>query len=94
MAETGIFGIVSFLVFIYIMLKDLYRSRAMNEAKMFKVDPEWSLWITSIFMSILTFLVAGIFLHGIGFRFIWVLSGLGLATIHLTQDRSSSMKLN
>lgn len=94
MAETGIFGILSFLVFIYILLRDLYRSRAINDAKKAKADPEWSLWITSIFMSILTFLVAGIFLHGIGFRFIWVLSGLGLAIIHLTHGRSSSMQLN
>ena len=94
MAETGIFGIASFLVFIYIMLRDLYRSRAMNDANKVKADPDWSLWITSIFMSILTFLVAGIFLHGIGFRFIWVLSGLALAIIHLTQDHSPSLQLN
>jgi len=94
MAETGIFGIASFLVFIYIMLRDLYRSRAMNNANNVKADLDWSLWITSIFMSILTFLVAGIFLHGIGFRFIWVLSGLAFAIIHLTQDRSPSLQLN
>ena len=94
MAETGIFGIASFLVFIYIMLRDLYLSRAMNDANKVKADSDWSLWITAIFMSILTFLVAGIFLHGIGFRFIWVLSGLALTINHLTQDRSSSIQLN
>jgi putative inorganic carbon (HCO3(-)) transporter len=94
MAETGIFGAASFAAFIYIMLWGLYRSRAMSDANKVKVDPDWSLWITSIFMSILTFLVAGIFLHGIGFRFIWVLSGLALAVIHLTQERSSSMQIN
>ena len=94
MAETGIFGIASFLVFIYITLRDLYRSRMINGENKVKADPDWSLWITSIFMAIFTFLVAGIFLHGIGFRFIWVLSGLALAIIHLTQDRSSSRQLN
>ena len=94
MAETGIFGIASFLVFIYITLRDLYRSRMINSANKVKADPDWSLWITSIFMAIFTFLVAGIFLHGIGFRFIWVLSGLALAIIHLTQDRSASRQLN
>jgi len=94
LAETGFFGIASFVAFIFIMLRALYRSRAMNDANNVKADPDWSVWITSIFMSILTFLVAGIFLHGIGFRFIWVLSGLGLAIIHLTQDWSSSMKKN
>jgi len=94
MAETGIFGIASFATFIFIMLTDLFRARVMNDANNVKVDPGWSLWITSIFLSILTFLVAGIFLHGIGFRFIWVLSGLALAIIHLTQERSSSLQLN
>jgi O-antigen ligase len=94
MAETGIFGIASFATFIFIMLTDLFRSRVMNDANNAKADPDWSLWITSIFLAILTFLVAGIFLHGIGFRFIWVLSGLALAIIHLTQGRSSSMQLN
>lgn len=94
LAETGFFGIASFVTFIFIVLRALHRSRAMNDANKVKADPDWSVWITSIFMSILTFLVAGIFLHGIGFRFIWVLSGLGLAIIHLAQDRSSSMQIN
>lgn len=94
MAETGIFGIASFLVFTYLILRDLYHSRKMNDANRVKADPDWSLWITSIFMSILTFLVAGIFLHGIGFRFIWILCGLAFAIIHLTQDRSPSLQLN
>lgn len=94
LAETGVFGIASFGAFIFIVLRTLHRSRAMNDANMVKADPDWSLWITSIFMSILTFLVAGIFLHGIGFRFIWVLSGLALAIIHLTQDRPSSAQVS
>jgi len=94
LAETGFFGIASFMAFIFIVLRSLYRSRALNDANKVKADPDWSLWITSIFMSILTFLVAGIFLHGIGFRFIWVLSGLAFAIIHLTQDRSPSLQLN
>lgn len=93
-AETGFFGIASFVAFIFIVLRALHRSRAMNEANTVKADPDWSLWITSIFMSILTFLVAGIFLHGIGFRFIWLLSGLALAIIHLTQDQPSSVQVN
>ncbi|MEO5887727.1 MAG: O-antigen ligase family protein, partial [Anaerolineales bacterium] len=94
LAETGFFGIASFAAFIFIVLRALHRSRAMNDANTVKADPDWSLWITSMFMSILTFLVAGIFLHGIGFRFIWVLSGLALAIIHLTQDQPSSVQVS
>lgn len=89
MAETGIFGIGSFLGFIGFILSGLYQARKKQYSKKSKTDENWPVWITSIMMSILTFLIAGLFLHGIGFRFIWVLSGLALVIIHLTQNQSS-----
>lgn len=88
MAETGIFGIISFLAFLGYMLHGLYQARMKNSADKTKTDKDWSAWITSLIMSMITFLVAGFFLHGIGFRFIWVLCGLALAIIHLTQNQS------
>jgi putative inorganic carbon (HCO3(-)) transporter len=89
MAETGIFGITTFLAFLGLMLNGLYQARVKNNANKIKADKDWSAWITSIMMSIITFLVAGFFLHGIGFRFIWVLAGLAIAIVHLTQNQSS-----
>lgn len=86
MAETGIFGITSFLIFLGLMINGLYQARRKSNADNIKFDGDWSALITSLIMSILTFLVAGFFLHGIGFRFIWVLSGLAFAVIHISQD--------
>jgi hypothetical protein len=34
-------------------------------------------------MSLATFLISGIFLHGIFFRYIWVLIGLSMAAISI-----------
>ena len=90
MAETGIFGITSFLAFLGFMLNGLYQARAKNPSHKTKADEDWAAWITSLIMSIVTFLVAGFFLHGIGFRFIWVLCGLALAVLHLTPNRHPS----
>ena len=94
MAETGIFGIVSFLAFLGLMLQGLYQARLKNNTDKTKTDADWSAWITSLIMSIVTFLVAGFFLHGIGFRFIWVLCGFALAIIHLTQNQPSYSQSN
>jgi len=94
MAETGIFGIASFLAYMGFMLSSLFQARKNKEANQSKTDQDWPIWNASIMMCILTFLIAGIFLHGVSFRFIWVLSGLALAIIHITQNKSSSMQIN
>jgi len=92
MAETGIFGIASFLAFLGTLLYGLYQTRYKINANQKNPDPDWPAWISSLMMSIFTFLVAGFFLHGIGFRFIWVLSGLAMAAIHLAPTPHYSIK--
>ena len=94
MAETGIFGIGGFLAFMGLILRGLYEARKKYHSKKNKYDQNWPLWVSSIMMAILAFLIAGLFLHGIGFRFIWVLSGLALVIIHLAQNRSSLSQVN
>lgn len=94
MAETGIFGIGSFLAFIGFILSGLYQARKKYNSKKNKATQNWPIWVASIMMSILTFLIAGLFLHGIGFRFIWILSGLALVIIHLSTNPSSASKIN
>ena len=92
MAETGIFGIASFLAFLGLLLSGLYQTRTKINANQKNPDPDWPAWISSLMMSLFTFLVAGFFLHGIGFRFIWVLSGLAMAAIHLAPKQIYSIK--
>jgi O-antigen ligase len=94
MAETGIFGIGSFLAFMGFILSGLYQARKRYHSKKNKSTQNWPIWVASIMMSILTFLIAGLFLHGIGFRFIWILSGLALVIIHLSTNPSSVSKIN
>ena len=83
LAETGIFGISSFLTYMGLILAGLYRLRKNSRELSNRDEKEWSLLASSVMMSLVTFLVAGIFLHGIGFRFIWVLIGLSIAFISL-----------
>ena len=92
MAETGIFGITTFLAFLGMLLSGLYQTRTKINANLKNPDPDWPAWISSLMMSLFTYLVAGFFLHGIGFRFIWVLAGLALAAIHLAPKPVYSIK--
>jgi O-antigen ligase len=89
-SETGIFGISSFLTFLGFILIGLHRSRVIDNTAKSKLRADWRLLTASIMMSLLTYLVAGFFLHGIGFRFIWVLIGISLAFIHLSQPKLTS----
>jgi len=85
LAETGLLGLMTFLAFFGFMLQSLIISRRRYKNRGITQDSDWSAWITSTGMSILTFLIAGFFLHGIGFRFIWVLAGMALSLIHVSQ---------
>lgn len=86
MAETGLLGILTFIGFFGLIFQSLFRLRKKYQPRGQIPDSDWSAWITSIAMSLITFLIAGFFLHGIGFRFIWVLAGLALAVIHISKN--------
>lgn len=86
MSETGLFGIITFLAFFWFLFGGLYqaRKRALDSQ-----DKNWSIWITSTSIAILSFLISGFFLHGIRFRYIWMLIGLALAAIYITKRATS-----
>jgi len=92
MAETGIFGITSFLGFIGIILLSLKNSRKLTSTTKTFFNQDWNLMTSAIMMSIISFLIAGFFLHGIGFRFIWVLIGIALAFIFQSQLHTNMKK--
>jgi O-antigen ligase len=89
LAETGVFGFASFLTFLGLILKELYGTRKRNRASNNWADREWSLLTAAIMMSIITYLIAGFFLHGVGFRFLWVLIGLGHAFVYLGKRQTA-----
>lgn len=87
MSETGLLGILSFLTFFVLLFSGLYKTRKLI---LEGSDKSWSTWITSTAIAILSFLISGFFLHGIRFRYIWVLIGLALATIYISKPTSSN----
>jgi O-antigen ligase len=90
-SETGILGILTFFAFFAFLFLGLLRAR--KKYQTLDKDPDWVSWITSLIMAILAFLVSGIFLHGIQFRYIWMLIGLALAGISIS-DNAPKLNLN
>ena len=86
MSETGLFGIITFLIFFWFLFGGLYQAR---KRALGSLDKNWEIWITSTAIAILSFLISGFFLHGIRFRYIWVLIGLALAVIYITKRATS-----
>lgn len=84
LSETGLLGILTFALFLGVLLTNLYQLR--NKFKDIPLHREWSLLLIALGMSIFTFLVSGIFLHGVFFRFIWVLIGLAMSAISISEE--------
>lgn len=83
-SETGLLGLLAFVFFITTLFIELLRVRKKFQNFAFYAD--WSSWVTATIMSTLTFLISGMFLHGIFFRYIWMLIGLGMAAISISDN--------
>jgi O-antigen ligase len=92
LSETGFLGILSFATFIGLIFAGLFKARKKYLA--IRNDTNWIAWLDAIAISILSFLITGIFLHGIFFRYIWMLIGMALAAIAISNDTSSSNTLS
>lgn len=84
LSETGLVGFITFFFFMTMLFSSLYRVR--RKFKEIAIYKEWTLWNTALAMSIFTFLISGFFLHGVFFRFIWVLIGLAMAAISISNE--------
>lgn len=85
MAETGLFGILTFLTFYLIVLKGLVETR--REIKSYEKVEDNSTWVTSVLLAVFSYMVSGLFLHGIFYIYIWVFVVLGMTAIHLFQGK-------
>ncbi len=88
LSETGLFGFLMFLLFFLTLFTEMLRIRKIFNA--YAIQTNWSSWATALSMSILTFLISGIFLHGIFFRYIWILIGLAMAAISISDSTDAS----
>ncbi|HAQ38162.1 MAG TPA: hypothetical protein DCQ58_06600 [Saprospirales bacterium] len=84
LSETGLVGFLTFALFIGALLSGLYKIRhKLKDSPLYK---DFGMLIIALAMSIFTFLVSGFFLHGVFYRYIWVLIGLAMAAISISND--------
>jgi O-antigen ligase len=85
MAETGLFGIMTFITFYLMVLKGLVETRW--ELISYEKTENNSTWVTSVLLAVFSYMVSGLFLHGIFYIYIWVFIVLGMTAIHLFQGK-------
>lgn len=78
-AESGVIGLLSFLLIIYLTLRDLARRRR----RLWESSPEMANIATGLFLAIVTFLTTSLFLHFAFIRFFWLIMGVAGAMIHV-----------
>ena len=84
LSETGIFGIVSFLGIIFSLLIGL--SRIKRDLKNSPYNEVWTPHINAILVSLITYLFAGLFLHGSYIRYFWIMVAMGITLIQITDE--------
>ena len=85
MAETGLFGIASFMLYLGFLLVDTYKALIISRDRL--DDTRWRYWVAPILFPMIAYMVSGIFLHGVVFRWFWIIGALALSAIHLTELR-------
>ncbi len=90
LAETGIFGMISFLGIVVSLLSGLTRSvRSISHLSIYK---SYAPWLMSLQVSIIGYLVAAIFLHDAYIRYFWILVALSIAAIQLIDEHVNSFE--
>lgn len=84
LAEKGILGAVAFVGFSITLLVGLSRARA--SISHLEAYRDWLPWISSIQLTIVSYLVTSTFLHGAYLRFFWIFAALAIAAIQLTEE--------
>lgn len=83
LAETGVIGMIVFIFLFGSLLIGLSKIiKKLGDQDIFK---NWSSWISSIRMSIISYLISSIFLHGDYIRYLWILVALGVAGMYLSR---------
>lgn len=84
LSEMGLVGFITFSIFFYYLFTHLIRAYKKYAAHV--ADSDWTSWMSALAFSLITFLVSGLFLHGLLFRYIWMLIGFILAALAINQD--------
>lgn len=84
LSETGIIGFITFSIFFYYLFSYMINARKKYEAHI--TDSDWASWMTALTFALITFLISGLFLHGLLFRYIWLLIGYILSALAINKD--------
>jgi O-antigen ligase len=88
LSETGTIGLFTFLFYIYTLFSGLYKiHQKFNSLPFHREQIEMAIALS---FSIATFLISGFFLHGVFFRFIWILLGLAMAATSVSEQVESA----
>ncbi len=84
LSEMGLVGFITFSIFFYYLFSYLINAQKKYEA--YVADSDWASWMFALAFSLTTFLVSGLFLHGLLFRYIWMLIGFIMAALSINRD--------
>lgn len=83
LSETGLIGFGTFAIFLLSLLKGSFD--ILITSKQRKTDIRWKNWVAPIFVSLIAYVITGFFLHGVSFRWFWVVAAIAMSAIHLTE---------
>lgn len=85
LAETGLFGVLTFGSFFTLLIAALVRYR--KDKVIRQSLSSLSTWLPASLMAILAYLISGTFLHGLlTFRFLWIIVGLTLSGLQISRN--------
>ncbi len=85
LAENGLLGFLAFIGVIASLFGGLAKAKRSVEYLPI-LKQTWSPWISSLQASLVGYLIAATFLHGAYIRYFWILAGLGIAAIRITDE--------
>lgn len=83
-AETGLFGIFAFGGLFFITIYEL--ARAKRKLGQTRADAKMRVWLTSLQLGFIAFLIGSIFLHDAYIRYLWLLVGFCAAGVHVVDN--------
>jgi O-antigen ligase len=88
-AETGMFGLITFGLIVFVTMRDLWRTRSHWKT----IRPQYSHIATGLMLGLFTYLITGIFLHFAYVRFFWLVMGLAGAIVHVYKTEADRLSL-
>lgn len=87
-AESGLLGLICFVLILYIPLRDLVRARNRWQVR----HPDWSYLATAFFQVLVSYMVTGLFLHMAYMRFFYLMIALAVVASRFEENNLAEVK--